>query len=236
VSPLGAITVQAAKEGLPFLVAGGHAVIVHGHARNTFDLDLIIRRTDQASWKELVKTNGYSFHREGPTFLQFDPRDDGQALPLDLMLVGEDTFAKLMADAVPAPASAPGAKVVSLRHLLALKCHAIKHGHRGRIVKDADDVIRLTLANKLDLDAPISATCFRSTARWNCMKKCEDSAKQADAAELEFPDWSGMDDCSARISPDAAFELCGQYRSWFSELAEKWRSQRPEKCLIEFVL
>jgi hypothetical protein len=154
VNPLGAIAVQAAERGLPFVIAGGHAVVLHGHPRNTFDLDLIIRRTDQAGWKELAKANGYSPYREGPTFLQFNPQDDTQALPLDLMLVGEATFTKLMADAVPAPASSPGAKVVSLRHLLALKCHAIRHGHRGRIVKDADDVIRLTLANKLDLDDP----------------------------------------------------------------------------------
>ena len=70
------------------------------------------------------------------------------------MLVSDDTFAKLMAEAVPAPASAEGAKVVSLRHLLALKCHAIKHGHEGRIVKDAEDVIRLAQVNKLDLDEP----------------------------------------------------------------------------------
>ena len=50
--------------------------------------------------------------------------------------------------------SAAGVRVVSLRHLLALKCHAIKHGHPGRIVKDADDVLRLVAANKLDMNEP----------------------------------------------------------------------------------
>jgi hypothetical protein len=45
-----------------------------------------------------------------------------------------------------------------------------------------------------------------------------------------------MDDSSARVSPDAAFQLCEQYGSWFPELAQKWRLQRPEKCLVEFVL
>ncbi len=102
---------------------------------------------------DLVRSAGYSFHREGPTFLQFNP-PSVKNLPLDLMMVSDGTFAKLRAEAVPAPASAAGAKVVSLRHLLALKCHAIKHGHRGRIVKDADDVIRLARVNKLDLDEP----------------------------------------------------------------------------------
>ena len=27
--------------GVPFLVIGGHAVVLHGHLRNTFDLDLL---------------------------------------------------------------------------------------------------------------------------------------------------------------------------------------------------
>jgi len=150
---IGTIATQAAERGLPFLLAGGHAVITHGHPRNTFDIDLIIRRADSASWSDLVTGAGYSFHREGPTFLQFNP-PDAQLLPLDLMLVGDETFAKLMADAVPGPASAAGVRVVSLRHLLALKCHAIKHGHPGRIVKDADDVLRLVAANKLDMNEP----------------------------------------------------------------------------------
>ena len=128
-------------------------MIVHGHPRNTFDIDLIIRRTDRALWEELARGLGYIFYREGPTFLQFSP-PNANTLPLDLMLVGDETFAKFLADAVPAPASAAGAKAVSLRHLLALKCHAIKHGHPGRVVKDADDVIRLAQANKLDLEGP----------------------------------------------------------------------------------
>jgi hypothetical protein len=68
--------------------------------------------------------------------------------------VNEATFAKLAAEAVPAPPSASGARMVSLLHLLALKCHAIKHGHPGRVVKDADDVIRLTQVNQLDVNDP----------------------------------------------------------------------------------
>ena len=152
-NPLGTIAVRAAERGLQFVLAGGHAVIAHGHPRNTFDIDLIIRRTDRVLWEDLARSAEYSFYREGPTFVQFNPPSP-DILPLDLMMVGDETFGKLMADAVPGPASTAGAKVVSLRHLLALKCHAIKHGHRGRIVKDADDVIRLAQANKLDLDEP----------------------------------------------------------------------------------
>lgn len=69
------------------------------------------------------------------------------------MFVNDATFSKMQADAVPAPLSAENVWVVSLMHLLALKCHAVKHGHPGRIVKDAEDVIQLMRSNRLDPEA-----------------------------------------------------------------------------------
>jgi len=45
-----------------------------------------------------------------------------------------------------------------------------------------------------------------------------------------------MDDCSARVGSDAAFQLCEKYPEWFAETAARWRMQRPEKCLVEFTL
>jgi hypothetical protein len=150
-SPVASIAARAAEAGLTFLVAGGHAVIAHGYARNTFDLDLIICRTQEEQWRQVLTTSGYSLLHRGPTFLQFNP-PDSRSLPVDLMLVGEDTFAKLIREATPLPDWGCGNKVVSLRHLLALKCHAIRHGHQGRIVKDADDVIALVKVNRVDVE------------------------------------------------------------------------------------
>ncbi len=68
------------------------------------------------------------------------------------------------------------------------------------------------------------------------MKKCGASADHPEFTELEFPDWSGMDETSARIDPEAAFRLCECYAAWFPEWAEKCRAHAPEKCLTEFVL
>ncbi len=158
-NPWAAIQSKAAQRGLEFLLAGGHAVIVHGYARTTFDLDLIVRRDDQALWRELVREMGYRFHHEGPTFLQFDaPNSD--LLPLDLMLVNQETFARLIADAVVVPAGVEAVKVVSVLHLLALKSHAIKHGHKARIVKDADDIIHLIQAKGLNVSDPAIRDIF----------------------------------------------------------------------------
>ncbi len=70
----------------------------------------------------------------------------------------------------------------------------------------------------------------------NCMKKFEGPAAETGDSELEFPDWSGMDDSTTRVSPEMAFEYCERYGRWFPELAAKARAQRPPKCVVEFVL
>src|SRR6266700_1144991 len=132
---LAIIASRAASQNLPFLLSGGHAVITHNFPRSTFDLDLIIRRNEREKWLRLAKDIGYEFYREAPTFMQFNA-PAAESFPLDLMLVNEETFSKLRTDAVPAPSNIRGVWVVSLMHLLALKCHAIKHGHAGRIAKD----------------------------------------------------------------------------------------------------
>jgi hypothetical protein len=68
------------------------------------------------------------------------------------------------------------------------------------------------------------------------MKNSKDAVKGNDSVALEFPDWTGMDDSTRRVSPETAFRLCEQYMEWFPELASQAKSQRPEKCIVEFVL
>ena len=52
-------------------------------------------------------------------------------------------------------------RVVSLMHLLPLKCHAVKFGHPGRVVKDAEDVKQLLHRNRLDANAEDIRELFR---------------------------------------------------------------------------
>ncbi|MCU0772284.1 MAG: hypothetical protein MUE94_11040 [Verrucomicrobia bacterium] len=147
-----AISQKARDAGLSSLLIGGHAVIAHGHPRNTFDLDLVIPRSAVGDWRALLLGQGYRIRLEGTTFVQFDPPDEG-TLPLDLMLVSPETFSQFEAESVPVLAEDPaGPRMVALRHLLALKSHAIRHGHPGRVEKDVDDVIGLMQANRLDVN------------------------------------------------------------------------------------
>lgn len=147
------IAKRAAANHLQMLVAGGLAVEVHGYQRKTFDADLVIRRTDRVPWLALMTEMGFSVFREGPVFLQLNPPADSYLPPVDLMFMTDESFNKLASTAIPNPAGADLPRVVSLESLIAMKCHAIRHGHLGRVVKDADDLIHLFMANGLDPEA-----------------------------------------------------------------------------------
>lgn len=138
----------AKARGLPFLVIGGHAVILHGFPRNTFDLDLMVLREDREQWVEVLKELGHETISETPTFLQFESPAQ-KNLPVDLMLSSPATFEKMAAESLMAHQEG-NIKMVSLRHLVALKSHAVKFGHAGRIEKDVDDLIGLGKANNLN--------------------------------------------------------------------------------------
>ena len=88
---------QASTRRLPFLVIGGFAVNFYGYSRDTADLDLLICRKSVAAWRELFSQFGYSVDRDAEAFIQLAPPSDGE-WPVDLMLVGEPTFAPMWAD------------------------------------------------------------------------------------------------------------------------------------------
>lgn len=142
---------RAAQMELPFLIVGGHAVIRHGYDRVTFDLDLAVRRSEREAWLGLMKEIGYEFLDAGSAFLQFNP-PPGPSAPVDLLLTNDATFQKFVSEGVKGMEEGTPVLVMSVQHLIALKCHAIKHGHPGRIIKDADDLIHLFLANRLDIE------------------------------------------------------------------------------------
>ena len=65
------------------------------------------------------------------------------------------------------------------------------------------------------------------------MKKSGALPSQPEPNELKFPDWSGMDDSSARVSCETAFRLCEEYAQRYPALR---RRREEQKCEVEFVL
>ncbi len=67
------------------------------------------------------------------------------------------------------------------------------------------------------------------------MKESKAPAPKASDLDLEFPDWSGMDDSTARVTPEAAFRLCEAYGQFWAK-AQVYRRETSDKCTVEFVL
>ena len=66
------------------------------------------------------------------------------------------------------------------------------------------------------------------------MKNSDESAKPARALDLEFPDWSGMDRFTPRLSPKAALL---RNEDWLKTApVPPDANYRLQKCEVEFVL
>ena len=144
------ISLEAKTHELRFLVIGALALNFHGVSRDTADLDLLIERDARGRWVDFFLGLGYVIYRDRDVFIQLTPPSQG-AWPVDLMLVSEATFRAMLAAGTRVEMFGASVLVPSLDHLLALKLHALKHGHVERFMKDYLDVENLIRANSVDV-------------------------------------------------------------------------------------
>ena len=144
------ISEQGDQRGLPFLVIGGLAVNLQGYSRDTADLDLLIDRASRDPWLGLFSELGYTLYRDSGTFIQLTPPAQG-AWPVDLMLVQQATFEPMRRAAIEMDLYGARVLIPTVEHLLALKLHALKHGHIERYLKDYLDAEGLIRIHHIDL-------------------------------------------------------------------------------------
>ncbi len=147
------IAEKAALAGLPFLIIGGNAVIAYGYPRQTVDVDFLVRDSDRKKWDELILALGYRAHQIHPVFHMYNPISQENPA-VDLMLVNEGTFTKLSVQTTDTLLGGVTVKIPSLRNLIALKLHALRHGGEHRHTRDFLDVVELAQLNQVDLAAP----------------------------------------------------------------------------------
>jgi predicted nucleotidyltransferase len=142
---------QAADEhGLRFVLIGGFAVIEHGYARLTADIDLLVLRDDQRAWRDLLDRLGYQLLEDGANFQQYRKRGEAD-WPLDLMFARQETLDGMIGAARRVTVQGANVLLVSLEHLIALKLHVLKQARLHRFLKDFQDVVELVRINKVDL-------------------------------------------------------------------------------------
>ena len=237
--PIHEIANRAENASIPFLVIGGYAVIAHGYVRTTDDLDLLIERGRRAHSSKLVTDLGMSVKNDAANFAQFESQSDSE-MNIDLMFVSESVFSQLNSAAIQSTLDGVSVRVVSLPHLIALKCHAIKNSDsRLRVIKDTDDLVHLIVINRLDLnEAELRANILKHEIR-NSMKSSNTPAPNDealhDAPALEFPDWSGMLPHHSRMTFEEAVHWNDKMLSMFpGRKLPRLESERP--CDAEFIL
>src|SRR5216684_541845 len=88
-SDLEQIQRKAQEQNLECLLIGGLAVIEHGFARLTTDIDLIVRARCRDSWKTVLAALDYRLINEQDNFQQYERSEDA-SWPLDLKLVNDN--------------------------------------------------------------------------------------------------------------------------------------------------
>ena len=155
----------AAKRNLPFLLVGGHAVILHGVPRFTRDIDIMTTDEWRDEWRELIEDLGYRKFHAVDAFEQFEPDPEQSAttsrVGIDLMFVDASTWEKLYpaADDIDLQPDVR-AKIPNVLHLIAMKLNAARSPHRRIGATDLSDVIELISAAKIDIES----SAFREIA------------------------------------------------------------------------
>lgn len=143
----------AEKAGLRLLLIGGHAVNARGYERTTIDVDFLVPAGDLEKWKALLAEAGFRLFRETQAFAQFQPPSANE-FPLDLMLVDDSTFEKLIQGADFLQFADRKVAVAGAMHLIALKLHALRNWHRAMQGKDYYDILALIRANHVNVKSP----------------------------------------------------------------------------------
>lgn len=149
-SPLDELARLGAAEGLDFLVCGGHAVNAYRVIRKTGDLDLVVRERDVVRWRTILVGLGFAVFHEDGAFVQLSPPTTA-GWPVDLLVVDDETLATMKGAARSVTFEGTPCLVPSIRHLIAMKLHALRFSGEARTLKDAVDVVELAAANGIDL-------------------------------------------------------------------------------------
>ena len=113
---------------------------------------ILIVEEDYHKLKGLFLAQGYEETVHTDIFVK-QSHKDRSAMPIDLLFVDRDTFESIWRSSGEATVSGHVFKTPSLLHLIALKLHAIKTGSKDRAWKDLPDIIRLVIANRINVES-----------------------------------------------------------------------------------
>lgn len=150
------------KKNIVFVLIGGFAVNYYKYARQTLDVDFIIKKDDFDKILVLLEDAGYKIDYSQEVFSRLTSPDKPLMMDIDFMFVDEETISKIIKDGKKTNIAGCDFLVPSLEHLIALKLHAIKYNPGIRLAKDIADIINLARINNFDLKSDkFHALCLK---------------------------------------------------------------------------
>jgi hypothetical protein len=138
------------EAGVRFLVIGGHAVVLHGYQRNTFDLDLLVPEILLAVTRAALERLGYRPYFESEAFVQLTaPRS---LPPLDIMVVDDRTFERVIGSGESRIFDGEQILIPDSKRLVAMKLHALKAVSRTNREKDWGDIVGVIRASNQTIE------------------------------------------------------------------------------------
>ena len=125
---------------------------MHGHLRNTFDLDLLIADSALAKARSALNGLGYRTYFETDAFLQLQAPEN--LPPIDLMIVDDQTFDRIEATANQKMLDGQQIRIPDAIRLIALKLHATRDTARRTTETDWQDIVSLLMVTNRSLEDP----------------------------------------------------------------------------------
>ncbi|MBD3421777.1 MAG: hypothetical protein GF398_16810 [Chitinivibrionales bacterium] len=137
---------------IPALLAGGFAVNAHKYSRMTQDIDFVIKENDFSKLEPVVPQYGYTPVTRTNIFIRYQSESSNDKI-IDFLFIDAASFEKMLDDSQSISIAGKAFKVVSLKHLIAMKLHAARDtaGKRGQ--RDFIDICQLVSANDIDIEA-----------------------------------------------------------------------------------
>ncbi|MEM1157518.1 MAG: hypothetical protein AAF649_05475 [Verrucomicrobiota bacterium] len=181
---------HARAEGLKYLIVGGNAVNLHQYYRTTFDIDILIPETSLDNWRAyFAEHENYEMSFKTHSFAGLESSE--KRIPLDLMLVDQQTFEKLSRDSIRIGMGDVELPIPEAVYLIAMKPHALKNTSRADRKHDFQDIIHLIDLYQLDVNDmpqpnPKNDSCNTSKGGEPAV---EYGATEMEDNFLDFPDW-----------------------------------------------
>ena len=143
--------------GLKAYLIGGMAVNLHGYARNTLDVDFMVKESDQAGVHHVMGEYGYINRTVFDNVVFYHHPSGG--LRVDFLSVDSATFSKLGTGAELRDVGGYPLWVPSVLDVVAMKIFALSGGAALRLAKDLPDIAVLCRIHDLDMQTQIRPLC-----------------------------------------------------------------------------